>query len=353
MGVTLKTIAKQAGVSLPTASSILNGRGRDLRYKELTQRAVFEAAEELGYTANPLARGLLGKSTKTVGIAWSLGRPHASKIVQDLSFRLWKRGYVSFMVNALSDQGATRAILSDLLRRRVDGVILQASHGRLDNLEICEQLKQFRAAVAVVDASRASPVDMVVHDVSHGIKQLMDYWLATGRRRIGFIGHELSNQEKIEPLQEKLRAFGLPDKDVVIGSESVLPLTNHFDLFWAALESRFGSRSDRFPFDALLCASDAGAGAVITWLHHRGLRVPEDVAVAGMEDVDLARAIRPPLASMERHYEKLAEVIDDMLFRRLERPKEPARVEVVPSTFVWRESAGERERSGVGTKDGF
>jgi DNA-binding LacI/PurR family transcriptional regulator len=284
----------------------------------------------------------LGKSTKTIGIVWSLGRPSAEGMVRELAMRMWRRGYVTFMADGLSDPGASREILADLGRRGVDGVVLQASHGLLDDAEIVRRLEGFGAAVAVTDEMRDSPVDLVIQDMPHAIGQTMDYFWATGRRRIGFAGSVHSNQEKIGPMRAKLRAWGLSDRDVTIDTGEAGRALNHYDHYVAALERHFPAEGRKFPFDAVICASDDGAAATAGWLLRRGLSVPEDVGMVGVGNADLTRAADPPLASVERHYAELAEAVDETLFRRLERPEEAVRLKVVPSTFVWRESAGRR-----------
>ncbi len=336
---TLSDISRETGLSVATVSHALNDRPG---YSRATRQRVQAAARALGYRANPLARGLLGKSTKTIGIVWSLGRPNAEGLVRELAMRMWRRGYLTFMADGLSDPSASREILADLGRRGVDGVVLQANHGLLNDPEIVARLKGFGAAVAVTDEMGAPPVDLVIQDISYAIGQIMDYFRATGRRRIGFAGSVHSNAEKIGPLRAKLQEWGVSDRDVTIDTgEAGRPL-NHYEHYVAALNRHFPPGGRGFPFDAVICASDDGAAAVTGWLRGRGLRVPEDVGVVGVGDVNLTRAANPPLASVERHYGELAEAIDGMLFRRLGRGGGEAKVKRVPSTFVWRESAGKK-----------
>lgn len=338
MSISLKNIASRAGVTKTTVSMAL----RDHPSISVARRLeVQKLARELEYRPNPLARGLAGKSTRSIGIAWTLGRPISAGIVQDLSIRLWNRGYVTFMANSLSDPAISKQILADFAQRGVDGVIIQASHGLLNDPALVGQLQRFKAVVAMTDERESAPVDLVVQDTTHGIRQLMDYWLTTGRRRIGFVGEVASSHEKIDPMRQKLREFGLTDQHLIAVDLGPEPrMVNHFENYSTIMKRKFSRPDDPFPYDAVLCAADGGAGALLKWLQHRGLRVPEDVAVAGVGDLDLARATTPPLASLDRHGDTLSEIIEESLFQRLEQPDGVIQVKSVPSTFIWRESAG-------------
>ncbi|MCC7351512.1 MAG: LacI family DNA-binding transcriptional regulator [Phycisphaerales bacterium] len=333
--VSLKNIASRAGITKAAVSMAL----RDHPSISVARRAeVQKLAREMGYRPNLLARGLVGKSTRSIGIAWTLGRPISGGIVQDLTIRLWNRGYVTFMANSLSDPIITRQILSDFTQRGVDGVIIEAA-GLLNDPVLVGQLKGFKAAVALASEIDDVPVNLVKQVTSYGIRQMLDYWLATGRRRIGFIGE--ASHDKIEPIRQKLLEFGLPADHVhIVDVTNQPPTVNYFDHYWSALDRTFPRPKEPFPCDAVLCAADGGASALLKWLAHRGLRVPHDVAVAGIGDVDMARGTTPPLASLDRHGDTLSETIEALLFQRLERPDEPVLIKTVPTTFVWRESAG-------------
>lgn len=338
MPVSLKNIASRAGITKAAVSMAL----RDHPSISISRRQqVQKLAREMGYRPNLVARGLVTGRTRTIGIAWALGRPAAGAIVQDLTIRLQARGYLTAMTNSLSDIELTREILSDYAQRGVDGVIVQASHGLLSNATLLSQFTSFKAAVAMVDEYEPLPVELVVQDTPHGIDQLMDYWLACGRRQIGFLGQVSSSHEKLEPMRRKLREAGLGAERLVVADVGPEPrMVNYFDNYWRVLVRRFPRPDEPFDYDAVLCAADGGAGALLKWLQQRGLRVPQDVAVVGVGNVDLVQATTPPLASLNRHGDTLSQTIEESLLRRLERPMDAFQVKTVPSTFVWRESAG-------------
>ncbi len=80
--------------------------------------------------------------------------------------------------------------------------------------------------------------------------------------------------------------------------------------------------------------------ALISWLQSNGIRVPDDVAVVGFSNTEMAECLDPPLASVERNDGQLADVIEQVLFARLETPALPPQRREVAMQFIWRESAG-------------
>ena len=100
--VTLSDISQKTGLSVATVSHVLNNRKG---YKAATRERVLEAAKALGYEANPLARGLRGKATQTVGVLWSLGRPSGEGVVREITDRIGKRSYVSYVADNLLKEG--------------------------------------------------------------------------------------------------------------------------------------------------------------------------------------------------------------------------------------------------------
>lgn len=108
---TLQEIAARAGVSPSTVGLVLNGRGDKLRISQRTQARIRQAAEELDYAPNYLARGLSGQRTQSMGIVWSLCGPHdAVGAVQYLAHQSYQRGYTALIAESLSDSAAMASL---------------------------------------------------------------------------------------------------------------------------------------------------------------------------------------------------------------------------------------------------
>lgn len=332
---TLMDISRKTGLSVATVSNTLNGR---TGYSQATRRLVEQTARELGYTANPLARGLLGKGTKAVGLLWSLGGPHSAEgMARDIALRMQHRGYVTHLTDSLSDPDVVGRQLTDFRRRGVDAVVIQYECGAATE-EICTQLKGFRAAVAVGPVEPFEGLDWIHHDMPHGFCQAVDHLADTGRSHPAILVHVEVSSHKIKTFLGQCRHRGMEVSDgSVIDFRASGQLRQYAADCRKMLEEQFATD---FPFDSLICMCDELAAAALGWLRGKGLRVPEDVAVVGCNNAVLAESIRPALASIERNDEKVAAAIEEMIFSRLDNPELPARRQAVAAEFVWRQSAG-------------
>jgi DNA-binding LacI/PurR family transcriptional regulator len=334
---TLLDISRKTGLSVATVSNTLNGRPG---YSKATQLLVQRTAKELGYTANPLALGLLGKSTRTIGLLWSLGGPHSAEgMARDIALRMQHRGYVTHLTDSLSDPDVVGRQLADYRRRGVDAVVIQYESGVVTE-EICRQLKGFSAAVAVGPVEPFDEIDWIHHDMPNGYRQAVNHLADSKRTRPALLVHAAVADHKIKAFLEQCRELGMDVSDRSIINFPANGIHKQFaSLCRQSLDERF---SREFPFDSLICQCDELAAAAIAWLRERGVRVPEDVAVIGCNNAMLAESLWPPLASIERHDEKVADEIEKLVFSRLDDSDLPARRRNVQSQFIWRESAGKR-----------
>jgi DNA-binding LacI/PurR family transcriptional regulator len=341
---TLMDISRKTGLSVATVSNALNGRAG---YSQATRHLVRRTAQELGYTANPLARGLLGKGTKTVGLLWTLAGPHMSEgMARGIALRMQKRGYVTHLTDSLSDPEIVRRQLADYRQRGVEAVVMQDATGKLLTEDVCRQLKAFSAAVAVGSDPPELEMDWIRHDILAGYRRAADHLADTGRRRPAIFSSIVYSKAKIEAFLGRCQERGMTVSDrSAINLQHVGPPNQ---LVESAIGSLEGAFSGKFNFDSLICTADEIAAAAILWLRRRGMRVPEDVAVIGCNNAMFSICMAPPLASIERRDEEVAEAIEEMIFSRLAEPELAARRREIAMRFVWRESAG-----GTGAADEY
>lgn len=337
--VTSRHIAAHTGVSQTTVSLVLNGRADAYRISDRTKRRIRSAARKLGYQSNYLARGLKGASTRSVGLIWSLiSTPHSAMLVSELSRRISGRGYVCYVADLFRDAATTVATLRDFRQRRVDAVVIHATPDMFADTRVEAELEAFPAALIVSDREHPAPHDMVVHDRLDAYRQVADHFVAIGRRAPVIIGNVASNQTKILAFTGRLRERG-----VRIGSRSVIDVPARGDQIimqdcYDALEALFPSGAP--PFDAAMCTNDELAVTVRAWLRGRNVRVPQDVALVGFDNTQSAAFCDPPLASVERCDQDVAEWVERTLFARLSDPDMPPQRQRIAMRFVHRGSAG-------------
>jgi LacI family transcriptional regulator len=342
--VTIKDLAKSLDIPLSTVGNILSN---DSRYSESLRKKVMESAAKMGYRRNILASGLRGRKTNTIGILWSLGAGQASaEVVRDLASRCFFRGYTTLIADSMSDPRLIDEVLANFIARGVDGVVCLWGNPAEMPAEMVERLKSFENVVLV--RPRATPVvpfKCVIVPVEPGIHEMVDHWVASGRKKPAVFISADSTRHKIDAFFNRYAELGCPvDEQVVldIGEKQFATGAPYSGMsckpYYDYLKTYFSD--GRFPYDALFCGVDEAALAAITWFREHSISVPETVAVAGFNDSEFAAFSYPPIASISRSSTQLTQAIVDLLFADAGENDSTSRVVNVPYHFTARESAG-------------
>jgi len=344
LGITTRMIAEEAGLSIATVSVVLNRRGDEIGIKPETQRRVLEIARRLNFVRNPLAAGLRGGRTRSIGILWSFDGPYDNAaMIRRIALHAQKHGYFTHVADHLADPQVTDQLLGELAQRRVDAVVMQESQGdALHTPEIVRRLTSFPAAVLIAPHAWDAPCDLIVHDRLVAFRAVVDHFAAAGRRRPALLVRSVAAGDKIDAFLARCRECGMSVDDSSIIHFEQQPDEKLAAAYWRALASRFGRQ---FPFDALHCSTDEGAVAAMAWLRSIDLQVPHDVAVAGSNDSTTAEFQTPALASIDRRDNQVADTIKSLVFNRLSSPTLPLQRRHIPMRFIWRESAGKQSES--------
>lgn len=345
---TILDIAHHAGLSHMTVSRVLSGKGG---VREITRDRVLRAAEQLSYSPNSLANGFRSGKTQSAGIVWQFVDPWAG----DTAVGLWvmqslqQHGLATYQSQYVEDVPRMVGILDDLLARRVDALVLGATPEILADADIRRRLERV-PAVAIIShtAVEGLPGDQIVHDRNAAIRQVVRHFAITGRTRPAFL-----TSLEVESNRDKLRAFTAACAEFGIAPHPHLlleishnprptlcrPFETDVDRYEQALAAAFPAGSS-IDVDAIFAFNDLGAMAASNFVHDRGLRVPDDVAIVGFNNEMAGALWRPPLASGDRCRATLAEHTREMVLSRLADPALPPRRKVVEMQFVWRPSAG-------------
>jgi LacI family transcriptional regulator len=336
---TLTTVARLANVSVASASRVLNG----LRTQPETLERVLAAAEEVGYMPNHSARSLRSRRTGQIAFAVpDMGNPAYTTMVRAIQEVTSAAGFRLVLHSTRTDAAEELGILGDLRRRFVDGLILvpiSVTDAHVDAL---------RAAVApVVIIGRLPggvPVDSVQADSRRGAALAVKHLAAVGRRRIALINGPQSTvpgQARRLGYLDGLRACGLARDD----SRSEVADDFTVEAGRAATLRLF----ERAAPDALLCANDLLAAGALDALRALERDVPGDVAVAGMDDTDLARLMWPPLTSVDLAAAERARIAAELLLERIHNPRRRPRTVRIDAELTVRASSGTPTDRGAQT----
>lgn len=327
---TIRDVAREAGVSVATASKALNGQGR---LREQTRERVREAAQRLGFRPNELAQSLHRKRSFTVGLISndSYGR-FSMPILEGIEQALFANRVSVFLCNAADDAEMERMHLEALLSKRVDGIILTAR--RTDRRPALDVASTGVPHLYVFASSDRPDALCLLPDDFGGARLATGHLVRLGRRRIAHVtgpDHFESVRLRRDGFLATLAEHGLPAGPVLAG---------HWSEAWGHEAVARLFEAGGAPPDAIFCGSDQIARGVADALRERGLAVPADVALVGFDNWEvIAAATRPPLTTIDMNLRELGRQaglrLIDLIAGRVEHG-----VVRLPCSLVVRRSCG-------------
>jgi len=306
---TIIDVAKLAKVSKTTVSRYLNNQDKG-HMSEETKRRIQEAIDQLNYAPDNMARSLKGKSTKVIGLVVNdLTNPFFLQMIQGIEEELRDSGYNILMSDSNLDLNREIECLKMLEQRRIDGILIVGV-----NLPV-EHLKDINIKVPMVLLERDSgdsKFDSVKIDNYYGAYAAVEYLIKKGYRRIAHIrGNQASMMavHRKEAYRDCLKAHGFTwrEKYEVDGNYQLKG-------GYAAIQQLMALKERP---DAVFCANDMSAIGVLRYLIEQGLRVPEDMAIVGYDDVTVASLVTPPLTTVRQPVLELAKIATQVLLERI------------------------------------
>ncbi len=330
---TQEDVAALAGVSRSTVSLVLNNRtDRPIPISEETRRKVWEAAEKLGYEPNALARSLRSGQSHSIGVlAPNVFNLHYLEILDSIERNLARRGYYLTLVISNFDPQRERRCFRSLFQQRLDGLILMPTFLDVMPDEVATLTELRRPVVFLTPGSDGH--DRVTSNLRAGAEEMMDHLLSLGHKRIAFINGvargELTLQRQAA-YREKLEAAGIPfDERLFVNCGPTMA-----DGYRSTLALL---RSDAAP-TAIWTINDLLAVGARRAIYEMGLRVPEDVALAGCDGTALAAQMAPPLTTIEIQTEEIGRRAVDLLLGRIADPERDPVQEVLGTRLLIRPS---------------
>ena len=344
MPATIKDVARAAGVSVATVSRAMNGAENVLPD---TKARILEAARSLRFTPSGAARSLITRRTDTIGaLLPDLHGEYFSELIRGIDQAARARG-LHLLVSSSHGNADEAAAALRAMNGRVDGLLVMSPHADADFLS--DNLPGSLPAVLINTA-----VDLQGHarfavDNFGGAEAMTRHLATSGRKRIAFIGGPDGNHEAAERLRGYRAGLEHANKSVKGAQRAELLFEGDFTEASGWSAGRRMVQAKQRP-DAVFAANDMMAVGCLAALAEAGLRVPEDIAVGGFDDIPIARYVSPSLTTIRVPIAALGAAAMDALFRALEqasgksaRPQpalpEPVSV-VMPVELVVRSSCG-------------
>ncbi len=341
--VTLRDVARAAGVHPGTASRALNDATRSLVRPETVERVV-RAANALGYRPNHLARSFKTRRTRSVGVVIpDINNPLFPPIVLGVEDRLANEGYVTLLANTQNDPVKRVRIFEEMVERHVDGLIVATA--RREDPDLVGLLEQGVPIVLVNRVVEDRSFSSVSVDDAAGIRAVVEHLVELGHERIGHVAGPQSmstGYARCEGYLASMQAAGRSVHPSLISSAEGFTIAEG-----ESCAAELVSQPN--PPTAIIAANDMLALGCYTALHAAGLRCPEDVSVVGFNDMPFIDRLSPPLTTVRiPHYEIGAQAAE-LLVDQMRHPDEPLKVLLlVPSLVVRGSTARAPVAVGVG-----
>jgi LacI family transcriptional regulator/LacI family repressor for deo operon, udp, cdd, tsx, nupC, and nupG len=299
MPVTIKDIAKVAGVSHTTVSRAL--KGNPAISLETTER-IRQLARHMGYVPSAVAQSLLSRRTQTIGmVITTIADPFIAQVVEGAEQKAQEAGYSIFLSTSHNDPDREIAVVETFHRRRVDAIIVTSS--RVGSL-YSSQLDQIQIPVVLINnQEEGGYLHSVAVDDLQGAQLAVEHLLMLGHRQIGYIGaldRPKSNARRLAGYRAALAQFGLKSNPAFVLS----PVAgNDIERGCAGLLTLLATG-----VTAVFCYNDLTAIGLLLACHQRKVSVPQELSVVGFDDIEPALYTTPPLTTIRQPRLKLGQL---------------------------------------------
>lgn len=320
--VTLKDVAEKVGLSISAVSKILSG---SLDFKEETRTTVFEAAQEIGYRPNALARSITNKGGyQTIGFfVPNIMNPFFAELVNEVEKRLSRHGFILML--CIFDDDATKMskFLQMLIETRAVGCIVAGS--RED--ECAEDFRAARSFLNMVSIQAdVDGIDRVDVTDEAGTYEMISYLIKEGHQKIGFLGYRFD----ISVLNNRLNGYykALRDNQLPIEEQYIIEGAHDNQTIYECTQQLLALPERP---TAIHCINEFVAASAYLAIKDAGLSIPEDISVTGFDGITISKLLSPKLTTIQDPIDMLASIAVDMLVDQVEHPdqyREPKQVYV-------------------------
>jgi LacI family transcriptional regulator len=328
----LKDIADRTGFSVNTVSLALRDSPR---IPQETRLLIREAAHALNYLPNQIAKSLVSRETKTIGLVLTdITNPALTHTAQAIELALAERGYATLFATSNNDPDEEIRVLEVFRSRQVDGMLIYPrSHRKLDHIR---RLRNANYPVVLLVGDPDAGIDAVCMDERRGAYKATRHLIDIGHRRIGAIdgGNRLGNLEKREGYQQAL-------KEADIAYDAAIAVDPHGHSVARGYRCMDSLMAVRERPTAVFAANDSLAIGALRWCQKHGLAVPGDVAIVGFDNIEFAEFAATPLTSVNYAVDMVTELAVERLMSLIaagDTLPEP-RVTMIDPDLVVRESS--------------
>jgi LacI family transcriptional regulator len=326
--ITMKDVARRAGVSQPTVSFVLNDR-RDVSVSEATRAHVLQAAKELNFHPNSAARALRSNISYTIGVIATrlVSDPYAGQIVLGLQKAVQPSGFVCYVIETAEMPDNGEAATRSLLAQGVAGLVYAAPGPEpVHKKEVPDDI---RTIFVNCWPAESDGEPEVFADEYQGGRDAAAATFAAGHRHVVYLGGPADDYACVH------RERGLIDAAIAVGIDPATIRREHGDYHMrSGYDLTRRVLADETP-TAIICGNDRMAIGALLALHSSGLNCPDDVSVVGFDDQpDIAAQLHPSLSTVTLPHLQMGLTAGELLLA----DEEPPALTLLPCTYVPRAS---------------
>ncbi|MDF2520036.1 MAG: transcriptional regulator [Clostridia bacterium] len=334
MAVTIKDIARLSGVSIATVSKIINGKDSDIG--KPTIERVKRIIEEQNYTPNIVARSMVTKKTKTIGLVIpDVRNPFFTDLVRGAEDVANERGYSLLFCNTDDDLKKEIKYINNLIEKQVDGIALAGAAVRDQSLEENIDIK-----VPIVSLDRnvyfKGVEGKIEVDNFTGAYDAVTHLIKSGHKRIMFLSGQLNIKLSKDRLEGYKRA--LADNNIEY-YENLVVVGKYTSEF--GYESMKNTTPDK-AVTAIFCGNDLIAIGAMNALKEKNIRIPEDISIVGFDDIYISSLVTPALTTVRQPSYEIGYQAVEMLIDIMESKKEASQKREIKAELKVRESTCKR-----------
>lgn len=335
--VTIKDVAKKAGVSVMTVSRVING---SKNVREDTREKVLRAIEELGYVPNSVARSLILKKTYTIGLVISdITNPFFTTVARGVEDTAISKHYTVILCNTDENPEKELMYVEVLAKSKVDGVIYTSASGKKNPLK---SLFLKKIPVVLIDRTieGVNDLDIVRGDSVLGAYLLTRHLIELGHRRIGIVVGSLlisTAKDRVEGYKKALIEANIPiDESLIkISETSKFSKEDGYKLTKELLNMKN-------PPTAIFGGNNLMAVGAILAIREMGLEIPDDISLVSFDDIESLSEVYPFLTVVKQPAYSMGVIATELLIRRIEnkdRIKERREILLTPELVIRKSTA--------------
>lgn len=330
--LTIKDIARLAGVSTATVSRVLNNK--PYISKEIKEKVMF-IIKQTGYRPNLNAKSLASQQTFTIGvIVPNIANPYFAEITQWLEFFADKNDYDIILVDTRNNPQKEKRIFDMFRQKRVDGIIIASLLKKESEIVIYEFLKN-KYPIVLIDRHFESIItDYVVNDNELGGYMATKHLIELGHKKITFLCRSLEEYAvklRYKGYLKALQEYNLPIKEEYL-IESNIPLIEG-GIKGAEIFANLKSNPT-----AIFAANDYMAIGAMKYLKEKCYKIPQDVSIVGFDNIELSQYIEPPLTTVTQNKMEMCKIAFEILLRKIENPEKDFEQVVIPPKLIERKT---------------